>query len=351
MHSFNAQSVLQLDANTSSVQLNHAITFCKDWIEGKQHFTFHTSGSTGTPKKIELTRAQLQASATGTIEALQITSADKILVCLNTQLIAGAMMLVRGLLAGCELFIDDPSSDPLKEVEPNHKLTFASFVPMQLHGLVKNERDIIQKLNRFTHILVGGAAIHPILENKLAQLTCKVYHTYGMTETVSHIALKQIGKDACFTTLPGVEIKTDERECLCIKSASTSNEWVITNDRVEVLNDTQFVLLGREDDVINSGGIKLFPAKIEAALFTALAILNISVTDLFVAAQQDDVLGEKLIAILCGDPLSIEQENWLKEKLKEELSGYEIPKAFYYLPSFMRTESGKIDKINTLKKL
>src|SRR4051812_18121228 len=111
--SFTIHSVSALTADTSSVQFNHAVQFCKDWIDGEDHFVFHTSGSTGTPKRIELTRAQLEASAKGTIEALQIDSSDHIFVCLNTQLIAGAMMLVRGIIAGCELFIDDPSSDPL----------------------------------------------------------------------------------------------------------------------------------------------------------------------------------------------------------------------------------------------
>lgn len=352
MHfTFHADSVAALDEVTRSIQVSHAITFCQDWQNGQQEFSFFTSGSTGTPKKIVLQRAQLEASAKGTIEALQLRDGEKIWICLNTQLIAGTMMLVRGMLLHSEMTIDEPSGDPFKQIGKDHDLTFASFVPMQLQALLKDDASVIAKLNRFTNVLVGGAAINPLLRDKLAALSCRVFHTYGMTETVSHIALCEIGKTDVFTALPGVELKTDDRDCLCIKSPSTNGEWVITNDVVALLNTQQFRISGRADEVVNSGGIKIFPLKVEAALNEALFTLRMDMKDLFVSSLPDPVLGEKLIAVFRSEPFTRHEEEGLLAELRKALPAYEVPKALFYLPHFEETASGKTDKKNTLKML
>ena len=349
--SFNSISVLQLQSDTSSVHVNFAIDFCKDWLNGKQYFTFHTSGSTGIPKKIELTRSQLEASANATIQALNLTSNEKIFICLNTQLIAGAMMLVRGMLLNCDLFLIEPTSDPLKYLDENHEMTFASFVPMQLHNLLSDDLIAEQKINRFATILIGGTSINSSLENKLAQLKTNIFQTYGMTETVSHIALKKVGSENYFSVLPNIEIKKDERDCLCIKGKVTNNKWIITNDLVDIMDSTHFNLSGRIDDIINSGGVKIFPNKVEHAIHEALSILNIDVKEFFVASQKDDLLGEKLIVVFCCNQFSKNEERKLTEYLRQHLSAFEIPKAFFFLSFFEKTASGKIDKIETLKNL
>jgi o-succinylbenzoate---CoA ligase len=347
--SFNSTSVLQLQSDTSSVHVNFAIDFCKDWLNGKQHFVFHTSGSTGTPKKIELTRDQLEASANATIHALNLTSNEKIFICLNTQLIAGAMMLVRGMLLNCELFLIEPTSEPLKYLDENHEMTFASFVPMQLHNLLNDDLVSEQKLNQFKDILIGGTSINSSLGKKLSQLKTNIFQTYGMTETVSHIALKKVGSENYFSVLSNIEIKKDERDCLCIKGKVTNNKWIITNDLVELIDSTHFNLLGRVDDIINSGGIKIFPQKVEHAIHEAISILNLGVKEFFVASQKDNLLGEKLISIFCCKQFSVDEEKKLDEYLRQHLSSFEIPKAFYFVHSFERTDSGKIDKIKTLR--
>ena len=349
--SFNSTSVLQLEPETPSVHVNFAITFCKDWLNGKQLFTFHTSGSTGIPKKIELHRSQLEASANATIQALHLTSKEKIFICLNTQLIAGAMMLVRGMILKCQLFLIEPTSDPLKFLDENHEMTFASFVPMQLHNLLNDDLTIEKKLSRFTHILVGGTSINSSIEKKLSQLSCNVFQTYGMTETVSHIALKQIGKENNYTALPNIELKKDERDCLCIKGKVTNDEWIITNDLVDLIDAKHFKILGRMDEVINSGGIKIFPQKVEYAIQEAITILQFDVKEFFIASQKDELLGEKLIAVFCCKHFSVEEEQKLNENLRQHLSSYEIPKVFYFLSFFEKTASDKIDKIRTLKNL
>lgn len=346
--SFDSKSVLQLEPETSSAHFNHAIQFCKDWLNGKQHFVFHTSGSTGEPKTIELNRMQLEASAMATIQALQLTSNEKIFICVNTQLIAGTMMLVRGMLLNCELFLIEPSSDPFIFLDSFHQMTFASFVPMQLHGILN--RQEFGKLNQFKNILVGGAALNLELEKKLSQATCAVFHTYGMTETVSHIALKRIGVDQYFSLLPHIEIKKDDRGCLCIKGAVTNNLWLITNDLVDLNDATHFSILGRVDEVINSGGVKIMPQKVEQALHQVLSDLNLPCKDLFVTSKKDNQLGEKLIAVFCCQSFSKEIEMKVKSELQKVLTKYEVPKEFLYVSSFEKTPSGKIDKLKTLER-
>lgn len=348
IHSFNSKSVSGFGNDSPSVQFNHAVDFCKDWLNGKQEFIFHTSGSTGVPKKISLKRNQLVASANATINALQLNSCDHFFVCLNTQLIAGTMMLVRGMTLSCEMYIDEPTSNPLKNISENHDFTFASFVPMQLHSILINEQNVI-KLNRFRNILVGGSSINQVLEKKLAELTCNVFHTYGMTETVSHIALRKIGVEESFSILPDVEIQKDERDCLKIKSLSTANKWITTNDIVDFESKNKFKIIGRADEIINSGGVKIYPAKIEKIMVEVLNELQMQFDELFVSSEKDELLGQEVIAIICGKSFSKDAENTLFEKLKSKISKYEVPKKIYFLPSFERTKSGKTDKIRTLE--
>lgn len=343
-------NILQLEPNYSSVQFNQAIIFCKDWLNGKQQFTFHTSGSTGSPKKIELSRTQLEASAKGTIDALQLSSSEKIFVCLNTQLIAGAMMLVRGLVLQGDLFIEDTSVNPLKNLPLHHQLTFASFVPMQLSALLNDDDETISKLNSFKHILIGGTSISNSLEEKISRLKVDAFHTYGMTETVSHIALRKIGKEKYFTTLNNVSLKKDDRDCLCVKSPSTNNNWTITNDVVELINEKQFVIKGRFDNIINTGGLKVQTEKVEEALLYALSKIGKPYLQAFITFMDDEIVGQKIIAVLQTPKLDEHFIQQLKNELQLHLTKYEIPKQFFPVIDFEFTSSGKINKKVTLLK-
>jgi len=351
IRSFNRNTVASFGNDSFSVQFNHAVDFCKDWLSGKDQFAFHTSGSTGTPKKILLNRTQLEASAKATINALQLAPDENIFVCLNTQLIAGTMMLVRGMMLGCEIHIDEPTSDPLRNISENHEYSFASFVPMQIHSVFSDNPENLSKLNRFRNILIGGASINSLLEKKLSALTTNIFHTYGMTETVSHIALQRIGKEDSFTILPGVEIKTDNRNCLEIKAGSTDNKWIVTNDIVELENEKKFRVMGRADEIINSGGLKILPQKIEKALLETLSGLNIHIDDLFISSEKDEILGERIIAVLCCPTISKTDKIRIFEKMTTIVSKYEVPKEIYSLPFFEKTSSGKTDKLRTIELL
>jgi O-succinylbenzoic acid--CoA ligase len=325
---------------------NPSFTLARQWLRGDSEFVFFTSGSTGVPKKNVLHREQLMASAQSTIDTLGLVSDEHILVCMNTQFIGGAMLLIRGLLLDATITLQEPSGNPLQFIEKNHPYTFVSFAPVQLFPLLQNVFSEKEKLDRFRFILVGGAPIDKALEQRLALLSATVYHTYGMTETVSHIALKQIGKDSFYTLLKGVSIQTDERNCLAIQSPSTQNRWIQTNDVVNLLNDTSFELLGRYDDMINSGGIKIWPAKIEQAIRDVLADY---ITQVLVIGIPDIKLGQKGIAIM----ESQKDIDFLQQLLESQLPGlldkYEIPKQFYVLPGLAYTPTGKPNKAETLK--
>lgn len=325
-----------------------AFTLAQQWLNGAGTFTFHTSGSTGTPKEINLKRSQLEASAQGTITALRLTSSEHILLCMNPAFIGGAMLLIRGLMLNAPITLQEPSGNPLQLVASDHLYTFASFTPIQLHSLVSGDAEAMQKLDRFNHILLGGAAVSPQLEQVLTTASAKVYHTYGMTETVSHIALKQMGKDTCFKALPGVELKTDERGCLAIRSGSTDHKWITTNDMVHFFDPGSFEILGRIDEVINTGGIKVWPAKIENAIQEAMQALGLQ-HNLFVSWQADERLGQKVIAVIEGLPLNDDMQKTIATFIEKKLTKYEMPRTFYYSPAFTLTDTGKINKPETLK--
>ncbi len=316
----------------------------QDWLTNAEIFTFTTSGSTGIPKPIELTRAQLEASAKGTIEALSLNASDHFFVCMNTAFIGGAMLIVRGLIVGATLTLQEPSGNPLQLLPENHPYTFASFAPLQLFPILENVHGEQEKLNRFKQLLVGGGALDYQLETALAQLDVRVFHTYGMTETVSHIALKELGKQQTFQLLPGVHIRTDARDCLAVCCAATRNEWIQTNDVIERTDEHSFTILGRADDVINSGGIKIWPTKIEEALRKQLGS---SVSNVFVHGIPDAKLGQKLIGVL--ETSNEIDQTAVSSQLETMLSKYELPKQYLTVTAFCYTPTGKTNKAETLK--
>lgn len=209
----------------------------------------------------------MQASARLTGQTLGLQPGDAALVCLNVRYVAGVMMLVRGLELGLSLTIQEPSGNPLANLDPaTDRFAFAAFVPLQLQTILEQTPDKMPILNGMKAIVVGGAATSLALERALQVITAPVYATYGMTETVSHIALRRLnGPDASevFTALDGVTLGTDERGCLHSTAAATNFEQIQTNDVVELIDPAHFRLLGRADRVINSGGVKIQPERVE----------------------------------------------------------------------------------------
>ncbi|MVM41858.1 AMP-binding protein [Spirosoma sp. HMF3257] len=359
-----------------------ALAFCRAWLSGQTEFTLHTSGSTGTPKPIQLTRAQMQASAHLTGQTLGLQSGDAALVCLNIRYVAGVMMLVRGLELGLPMTIIEPTGNPFINVNPssNH-FAFTALVPLQLQTILETgDSNTLAILNGMKAILVGGAATSPALEQALQVITAPVYATYGMTETVSHIALRRLnGPDASelFTALTGVDLGTDERGCLHITSAATNFERIQTNDVVDLIDSTHFRLLGRADRVINSGGVKVQPEQVEQLIQNVLATIDSGKTSkrLFVMGLPDERLGQRVV-VVCErggkgvehgargrehgarsaeqhDVEGLEGDVWSKiqEVIREKLGAYAVPKELIAVDQFIETPTGKVDQKATVAQI
>lgn len=322
-----------------------ATRFCMEWLNGKTEFILHTSGSTGTPKQIRVTRAQLEASANITVQYLQIMPGQTALVCLDITFIAGLMMLVRALKADLNILVTSPEANPLQAI-PETTIHFAAFVPYQVETILKSPQR--EKLNTITNVIIGGAPLADHVKLSLQKFTNKIYATYGMTETLTHIALKRLsGKtEDWFQVLPGFSIKKDERDCLVIEAAHLGDEPIITNDLVELGGTDKFKWLGRIDGVINSGGVKIIPEKVEglvASVFEQLQLPN----RFFIAGLPHAQLGESVTLIIEGT-ITNKQSESLKQKLNESLSRYEIPKSIFTIDKFIETRSGKINRPETI---
>ncbi len=327
-----------------------ALAFCRAWLTGQEQFTLHTSGSTGTPKPIVLTRAQMQASARLTGQTLGLLPGDAALVCLNIRYVAGIMMLVRGLELGLPMTLIEPEANPFTSVIPDTQpFAFTALVPLQVQSILSAGIDNqVAMLNAMKAILVGGAATSPALEQALQVITAPVYATYGMTETVSHIALRRLNGPArseWFTALDGVDLGVDERGCLHITSAATNGERIQTNDVVDLMNPLHFRLLGRADRIINSGGVKIQPEQVEQVIEQVLAKNQaIGLPRFFVAGLPDETLGQRVV-VVC-EQVSLPDAQWTATQfaIREALGPYAVPKEWVTVPQFAETPTGKVDQ-------
>lgn len=233
--------------------------FTAEWLNDSPYIQAYTSGSTGEPKEIRLLKSDMLISARATIDFFGITDKSTLAIPLSLDYIAGKMMVVRAIAAKCRL-LDLPVTN---KVEINEPVDLLSVVPSQLDYLLDNQ----ESLRNVRKILVGGAAVTQDTEARIKSLGIEAYIGYGMTETCSHIALRQLGaNDIVYKAMPTVSFNTDSRECLVVESDAFSWGTLTTNDLVELISSTDFKWIGRVDDVINSGGIKVHPAQIEAHL-------------------------------------------------------------------------------------
>lgn len=320
-----------------------ALKFAWQWLRGDTRFEQATSGSTGSPQVINIRREQMMASAQITIEALKLGQRDSSLLCLSAEYVGGKMMIVRSLLANMNMVIVRPTANPLPYVP--FLPTFVALVPLQMQTLL--DEGASDQLNRMKAIIVGGAPVSTSLEKQIVKsLTVPVYSTYGMTETVSHVALRKItppGDSVYFNVLGGTAIAKDARGCLKIRGKVTSNKWLATNDLVEIKGGNQFRWLGRYDSVINSGGVKVVPEVIEQVLEPITKKVNFT-GRLLVSSLPDQKLGERIVLLMEGHPLSKNAERNILSEAVQQLAKYQVPKAIYYLPQFAETSTGKVQR-------
>lgn len=333
-HAYSMCEVLQKSSQFK--QFSEILGFIKSWKSGQSSFELNTSGSTGKPKTVHLTRQQMISSALRTKEALGLEDGCKALMCINPNFIGGKMMLVRALEFDWDLKVIAPSSNPTLKLTEMDTFDFAAMVPLQVESMLKSDQGI-RILNQIKTIIVGGAPVSLSLRNQLQSLKTKFYNTYGMTETVSHIALMALNGEPAsdqFHLLKGIEAAVDERGCLKIKADVTNKEWIQTNDLVD-LRSSKFKWLGRADFVVNSGGIKLHLDQLQQ---TIASLMN---TEIALLKIKDQLLGESYMLVLKNYSAMSEKEvlNFLKSRLPK----YHSPKQVIFVQNIPMTNSGKID--------
>lgn len=309
----------------------HVGNFLLDWFDEKSYIELSTSGTTGTPKVIKIEKQAMLDSALATGDFFDLKPGDTMLHCLPTNYVAGKMMFVRSFILGLEMKFVEPSSDPLKNID--EEFDFCAMVPLQ----AKNSLEKL-KAGKIKKLIIGGVKVHKALEKELVKLPMDIYETYGMTETITHIAAKKIGENA-FTVLPNVKVSIDDRQCLVIDAKNISKEKIVTNDIVHLISDTQFSWEGRFDNVINSGGIKLMPERIEEKLSTLIP------RRYFVSGQTDETLGQKAVLFVEGEPMKIE------DSVFAVLDKFERPKDVIFIPKFNETVAGKIMRAESIKSI
>lgn len=302
-------------------------TFLKEWKDTATTICVHTSGSTGEPKEILVEKSRMKASARMTLEYLQIPKGETALLCMPLRYIAGKMMVVRAIEGQLRLIRQKPSGTPDLSVVPLPY--FLAVTPMQAVNLLRDslQRPIFERIPR---IIIGGGSISAELHTELQNCKGQVFSTYGMTETLSHIAMRRLNgteQSEWYTPLKGVKISQSEEGCLVIEAPMVNAETLITNDLCELNPNGNFKILGRKDNIICSGGIKLSLEAIEEKIgYIGIPYQLTAVTD--------PVLGEALTMLYSG-PKPDENE------IRKRINRFEMPKHFIFAEKLPKTETGK----------
>jgi o-succinylbenzoate---CoA ligase len=329
-----------------SISKNHndetqlkAIPFIEEWKnESKTFITQQTSGSTGKPKLISIDKRQLIASARMTGDFFQLEKCQSALLCISPEYIGGKMMLVRAMEYQLDLYTAPINANPIKELTV--PIDFAAMVPLQVQTILATNPE---KLDLIRYLIIGGAPVSKQLEERLQTSSCIAYSTFGMTETISHIALKRL--DHTNTPFVGIgkSIFSENNGCLVVTSPELGIKYLMTNDAIEIINSTSFHWKGRIDNVINTGGVKVFPEQIEQKLSS-----KYNTEHFFIASKKDERLGESVIAVLLQNEINKED---FKNQYTQLLEKYEQPKESYVLEHFVYLANHKLDRKRMLNEI
>jgi len=311
--------------------------FIQDWFSASKTITVTTSGSTGAPKKIKLQKQHMIASAKATLSFFNLKKGDSAWLCLPVKYIAGKMMIVRAIVGELNLVYSEPTSIPI--LDKSSKVNLAAMVPNQVHELLKTQKGLIQ-LQKIDNLLIGGAGISDKLEKRLLNLPeILAWHSYGMTETITHIAIRSLSNISMFGNyypLPGIKISVNNNSQLIINAPAIGVNNLITNDIAQQFDDGSFSVIGRADNVIISGGIKLHPEIIEAKIKKHIS------NNFFVGGIPDSVLGQKLVLFIEENENLNENSDFNYEIFYQNLSKFEKPKEIIFFKNFLKTENGKL---------
>jgi len=304
--------------------------FILNWVDENEHIDLQTSGTTSEPKVITISKTAFVNSAKSTGSFFNLSPGDSALCCLPFSYVAAKMMFVRAWVLGLKLDFIEPSSHPLQYLTKVYD--FSAMVPLQVH-------NCFSKINKIKTLLIGGAHVSDSLANKLKDHSSAVFETFGMTETVSHIAVKNLTNgEEHFIVLPEISVATNDNGCLIINAPKLSSRVLHTKDVVSLTSKNSFVWLGRYDNVINSGGLKIYPEQLEKI------IQNQIKRRFFVTSMPDIVLGQKVVLIIEGKPKILHLDFSAIEPQKH-------PKNTYFIDKFCTTNSGKVQRQKTVETL
>lgn len=309
--------------------------FLKEWFDDSPTLTVHTSGSTGTPKMLVVRKEQMMNSARITCEFLHLQPDDKALLCMSLKYIAGKMMVVRALVAGLDLIIREPSGHPLADIE--EPLRFAAMIPLQVYNTLQVAEEK-SRLEDIETLIIGGGAIDPGLAEALLPFPQRIYSTYGMTETLSHIALRRLnGAEASeyYHPFPSVHLSLSSDQTLVIDAPQVSDELLVTNDVADLRPDGSFAILGRKDNIINSGGIKIQAESVENQLRVFISV------PFALTSVPHPKFGEALTLLVRQD---VPDKDRLQTEINQRLPKYQQPKYILFVDGIPLTETGKISR-------
>lgn len=307
--------------------------FISEWRSCENFITANTSGSTGAPKTIRLSKKFVEDSARRTNSFFKIKEGSNFHSCVSPDFIGGKMMAVRAEISNGSLSWEIPSNEPLKNLDSSLEIHLLAVVPSQMLYILEN----LGKIPHIHNIIIGGAPIHPDLRKRIASSGLKAFETYGMTETASHIALRKItSEETPFFPLPGIHVGLDNQNCL--KISFDSGEEIHTNDLAEIYQDNSFMIKGRKDQIIISGGKKINPVLVEEKISPYIPYA------FCITSFPDEKWGERIVLLLEGE-LDSKFVSSLREKINSVLNPWEKPKEIIYTKKLPRTPNGKILRV------
>ena len=318
----------RIDSNKS----NTIYSFILNWLDESSYMQLETSGTTGNPKVIKVNKKTMFLSAKNTGKYFGLKAGDSALLCLPITFVAGKMMIIRAIVLGLDLYVSKPSSSPINTFSRN--FDFVAMTPLQLE-------KTINYIHKIKCLIIGGSPVNSVLKNKIKNTYSGVFETYGMTETVSHVAVKNLslGEDT-FKSLPGITF-SQKFGCLEVNAPFISSTPIQTNDKVQLISNNSFRWIGRNALTINSGGIKFNPEEIERLLSNHYS------EDFVISSLPDSLLGEKIVLVF-EKKIPTNPRRFFS-KLKK----HQRPKEVAFLNKFER-KNGKINrekiKINLLNK-
>ena len=306
--------------------------FLEEWHDERPYVRVQTSGSTGAPKPMLVEKQRMLASARRTNDFLGLQEGDTALLCMSLDYIAGKMMVVRALERNLRLICVEPSGHPLAMTQRGQPpcVTFVAMVPMQVYNSLKVPEEC-ECLKQIRHLIIGGGAVDAHLAAELKTFPNNVWSTYGMTETLSHIALRRLsGRDASdwYTPFPSVKVSLNDDSCLVIDAPEVCPEFLVTNDIAELRNQS-FRILGRKDNVICSGGLKIQAEEVERQLRPYIRVPYL------ISKRSDEKFGEVVVLLTEGD---VETARAACEAV---LPKYQRPRVYIHVSQIPLTETGK----------